>query len=330
MEENVKSISQLLQTVGHQLINAAANKNCNTFRSGIRHLDELLRNFYSGTLVTIGGMCGMGKTSFALNLVNEFAIKQHHPVLFFSLEGTYTSWTNRLLSIVCNIKTTALNSRELNADEWVTFEKLSRSAENAHIYLEAKMINHIDKLCEMAREVKEKHDIHIIFIDYVQLLNARDGYSDNRYLDLNYITRRLKELAKELEVPVVILSQLNRHRIDGEALEEKRPRLADLRDSGTVADDSDMVILLHRPEYYHIYSDERGNDLHGLIEISVPKNRLGPLGRCYAKFNTSTGLMSDASDLVDNMGFEVSDPLKKKGSIPPPPPLSDSLGPLPF
>lgn len=97
-----------------------------------------------------------------------------------------------------------------------------------------------------------------------------------------------------------------------------------------MADDSDMVILLHRPEYYHIYSDERGNDLHGLIEISVPKNRLGPLGRCYAKFNTSTGLMSDASDLVDNMGFEVSDPLKKKGSIPPPPPLSDSLGPLPF
>ena len=138
------------------------------------------------------------------------------------------------------------------------------------------------------------------------------------------------KLAKELEVPVVILSQLNRHRIDGEGLEEKRPRLADLRDSGTVADDSDMVILLHRPEYYHIYSDERGTDLHGLIEISVPKNRLGPLGRCYAKFNTSTGLMSDASDLVDNMGFEVSDPLKKKGSIPPPPPLSDSLGPLPF
>ena len=157
------------------------------------------------------------------------------------------------------------------------FDEYSEIMKDAPIYLEAKKINHIDRLCEVARQVKEEHGIHIIFIDYVQLLNAREGFSDNRYLNLNYITRRLKELAKELEVPIVILSQLSRHKTDGEEMEEKRPRLTDLRDSGTIEEDSDMMILLHRPEYFHVYQDRRGNELYGIMEISVEKNRCASL-----------------------------------------------------
>ncbi len=188
-------------------------------------------------------------------------------------------------------------------------------------------MNHIDKLCEVARQMKEEHDIHIIFVDYVQLLNAKDGYSDNRYLDLNYVTRKLKELAKELEVPVVILSQLNRHLKNGEdVFDGKRPRIADLRDSGTIEEDSDLVILVHRPEYYHIYQDEKGNDLHGMVQLIVAKNRMWALGECDVRFDASTGLMTDYTE--DIIG-EVIDSVPPKCSQLPPPPPSLS-GPLPF
>lgn len=117
------------------------SKKSYSFRSGIMCLDDILKNFYAGTLVTIGGMSSMGKTTFALNLVNEFAIKQRHPLLFFSLEGTYSSWTNRLLSIVCNIKTTHFSdTRLLGADGLETLDKATRGIADAPIYLEAKKI----------------------------------------------------------------------------------------------------------------------------------------------------------------------------------------------
>lgn len=330
MEENIKSLSELLQHGMQDIQNAASYRNSKRYQSDIKGLDDLLHNFFAGTLVTIGGLSGMGKTTFALNLVNEFAIKQRHPLLFFSLEGTYSLWTNRLISIVCNVSTTALVTGKMIPQEWQILDEFSKIMKDAPIYLEAKKINHIDRLCEVARQAKEEHGIHIIFIDYVQLLNAREGFSDNRYLDLNYITRRLKELAKELEVPIVILSQLSRHKTDGEDMEEKRPRLTDLRDSGTIEEDSDMVILLHRPEYFHVYQDRRGNELYGIMEISVEKNRCGGLGRCYVKLNASTGLIKDVTDsFVSLDGFKSANSDGGNSDLPPLPPPSPN-GPMPF
>lgn len=247
------------------------------------------------------------------------------------MEGTYSSWTNRLLSIVCNIKTTHFSdTRLLGADGLETLDKATRGIAEAPIYLEAKKINHVDRLCEVARLAKKELGIHIIFIDYVQLLNSRDGFSDNRYLDLNYITRRLNELAKELDIPVVILSQLSRHKNDDEGLEARRPRLTDLRDSGTIEEDSDMVILLHRPEFFHIYQDEKGNDLHNMIEISVEKNRFGTTGRCLAQIDKETGTITDVSESHDAHEYlnHGNNNEESAGNLHPKTPGSDF--PLPF
>lgn len=327
MEETIHSVSDLLKKVVGQIHQESGQKKKDRLRSNIKSLDDILHNFYAGTLVTIGGMSSMGKTAFALNLVNEFAVKQKHPLLFFSLEGKASLWTTRLLSIVTGISTSSLLDSTLTADDWGKLDQGARLLTGAPIYLEAKRVNHIDKLCEVARKMKEEYGIHIIFVDYVQLLNAKDGYSDNRYFDLNYVTRKLKELAKELEVPIVILSQLNRHMKDEEGLEGKRPRIADLRDSGTIEEDSDLVILVHRPEYYHIYQDEKGNDLHGLVQLIVAKNRMGALGECNVRFEASTGLMVECSgDILGDMN-DVN--RNQGGSLPQAPTFSGDES-LPF
>lgn len=327
MEETIHSVSDILKEVVGHIQQESGQKKKDRLRSNIKSLDDILHNFYAGTLVTIGGMSSMGKTAFALNLVNEFAVKQKHPLLFFSLEGKVSLWTTRLLSIVTGISTSSLLDSTITADDWGKLDQGARLLADAPIYLEAKSVNHIDKLCEVARKMKEEYGIHIIFVDYVQLLNAKDGYSDNRYLDLNYVTRKLKELAKELEVPIVILSQLNRHMKDDEGLEGKRPRIADLRDSGTIEEDSDLVILVHRPEYYHIYQDEKGNDLHGLVQLIVAKNRMGALGECNVRFEASTGLMVDSTG--DILG-EMNDVNRNQGGSLPPGPTFSGDEPLPF
>lgn len=314
MEETILSASDMLNQVMGRITKDSKQRKKERLRSNIKSLDDILHHFYAGSLITIGGASSNGKTALALNLLYELAVKQKHPSLFFSLEGTADSWTTRLLSLVTGIDTASLWEGNLNEDEWQKLDNGAKLLADAPIYLEAKKVNHIDKLCEVARQMKTAHGIHIIFVDYVQLLNAKDGYSDNRYLDLNYVTRRLKELAKELEVPVVMLSQLNRHLKDDEVLDGKKPRISDLRDSGTIEEDSDMVILVHHPELYHVYQDERGNDLHGMIQLIVAKNRMGALGECYVQYNASTGLMSERAAHV----------------LPPPPPPSESIGALPF
>lgn len=324
MEETIHSISDYIPDVVNCVQKEATKKN--KWSSNIKSWDDILHNFYAGTLVTIGGMSGIGKTAFALNLVNEFAVKQKHPLLFFSLESTASLWTTRMLSQVTSVPISFLLNGNLSFDDWENLGKRLKPLEDAPIYLEAKKVNHIDKLCEVARKMKEEHGIHIIFVDYVQLLNAKDGYSDNRYLDLNYVTRKLKELAKELDVPVVILSQLNRHLKEEEGIDAKKPRISDLRDSGTIEEDSDLVILVHRPEYYHIYQDERGNDLQDVIQLIVAKNRMGALGECYVHFDASTGLMTDVSQgSLENTAGVVS---KKQSYQPVPPPLPDGMSPF--
>ena len=325
MVETIHSASEMLKQVVGYIQQDSRQKKKYRLRSNIKSLDDILHNFYAGTLVTIGGMSAVGKTAFALNLVKEFAVKQKHPLLFFSLEGTASLWATRLLSIVSGVSTSSFLDSTLGNADWEKINPLASLLAESPIYMEAKKVNHIDKLCEVARKMKEEHGIHIIFVDYVQLLNAKDGYSDNRYLDLNYVTRKLKELAKELEVPIVILSQLNRHLKDEEGLEGKRPKISDLRDSGTIEEDNDLVIMVHRPEYYHIYQDERGNDLHGKVQLIVAKNRMGDLGECYVNFNPSTGLMTEASDEILGDGGNVNK--KKDDSIPPPP---SANGTLPF
>lgn len=255
--------------------------------TGFERLDEVLGGLVEGTLVTIGGRTGMGKTAFAFNLLRNLAIEKNIPSLYISLEGTEQLCTNMLIACTLNIKYRGLLSGQLVAEEWEKMDKGLPRIANAPVYLDTKSTYTIDDICKTVEESVQEHQVKVVFIDYLQLIFAKTGFTENRYLELNYITRKLKALAKEFNITIVLLSQLNRN-AEGEKRLDHRPVLTDLRDSGTICDDSDVVCFVHRPEYYHIYQDEKGNDMLNKALIIVAKNRLGYIGDTLLYTNMPT------------------------------------------
>lgn len=255
--------------------------------TGFERLDDILGGFVEGTLVTIGGRTGMGKTAFAFNLLRNLSIEKNIPSLYISLESTEQLCTNTLIACTLNIKYRTLLSGQLIAEEWEKLDKGLSRIVNAPVYLDTKSTYTIDDICKTVEESVQEHQVKVVFIDYLQLIFAKTGFTENRYLELNYITRRLKALAKEFNITIVLLSQLNRNS-ECEKRFDHRPVLTDLRDSGTICDDSDVVCFVHRPEYYHIYQDDKGNDMHNIALIIVAKNRLGYTGDALLYTNMPT------------------------------------------
>ena len=267
--------------------------------TGFERLDEVLGGLVEGTLVTIGGRTGMGKTAFAFNLLRNLSIEKKISTLYISLESTEQLCTNMLIACTLNIKYRGLLSSQLVVEEWEKIDKeLSRIA-NAPVYLDTKSTYTIDDICKTVEETVQEHQVKVVFIDYLQLIFAKTGFTENRYLELNYITRRLKALAKEFNITIVLLSQLNRNAED-EKRHDHRPVLTDLRDSGTICDDSDVVCFVHRPEYYHIYQDDKGNDMHNVALIIVAKNRLGNTGEALLYTNMPTLTFSHDNPYTEN------------------------------
>ena len=267
--------------------------------TGFERLDEVLGGLVEGTLVTIGGRTGMGKTAFAFNLLRNLSIEKKISTLYISLESTEQLCTNMLIACTLNIKYRGLLSSQLVVEEWEKIDKeLSRIA-NAPVYLDTKSTYTIDDICKTVEESVQEHQVKVVFIDYLQLIFAKTGFTENRYLELNYITRRLKALAKEFNITIVLLSQLNRNAED-EKRHDHRPVLTDLRDSGTICDDSDVVCFVHRPEYYHIYQDDKGNDMHNVALIIVAKNRLGNTGEALLYTNMPTLTFSHDNPYTEN------------------------------
>ena len=228
----------------------------------------------------------MGKTAFAFNLLRNLAIEKNIPSLYISLESTEQLCTNILIACTLNIKYRGLLSGQLVAEEWEKMDKGLPRIANAPVYLDTKSTYTIDDICKTVEEAVQEHQVKVVFIDYLQLIFAKTGFTENRYLELNYITRKLKALAKEFNITIVLLSQLNRN-VEDEKRYEHRPVLTDLRDSGTICDDSDVVCFVHRPEYFHIYDDEKGNDMRNKALIIVAKNRLGYTGEAVLYTNMS-------------------------------------------
>lgn len=269
------------------------------FSTGFARLDEVLGGLVEGTLVTIGGRTGMGKTAFAFNLLRNLSIEKNIPSLYISLESTEQLCTNMLIACTLNIKYRGMLSGQLIAEEWEKLDKGLPRIANAPVYLDTKSTYTIDDICKTVEESVQEHQVKVVFIDYLQLIFAKTGFTENRYLELNYITRRLKALAKEFNITIVLISQLNRNS-EGEKRFDHRPALTDLRDSGTICDDSDVVCFVHRPEYYRIYQDEKGKDLHNIALIIVAKNRLGYMGDALLYTNMPTLTFSHDNPYTKN------------------------------
>jgi len=252
--------------------------------SGYHGLDDKTSGWQASDLVIIAGRPAMGKTAFALSMAKNIAADYKVPVAFFSLEMSNQQLVNRLISNACEIEGKKILNGQLQQDEWERLDKRVNTLLGAPLYVDDTPGLSVFELRTKARRLVREHGVKVIMIDYLQLMNANGMRFSSRQEEVSTISRSLKSLAKELDIPILALSQLNRGVEAREGLEGKRPQLSDLRESGAIEQDADMVIFVHRPEYYHIYQDDSGRDLHGMAQIIIAKHRKGATGDVLLNF----------------------------------------------
>ncbi len=252
--------------------------------SGYTALDNVTSGWQKSDLIILAGRPAMGKTSFALSIAKNIAVDYREPIAFFSLEMNNVQLVDRLISNVCEIEGKKIMNGQLLPDEWQRLDKYMARLTGAPIYVDDTPGMSIFELRTKARRLVREKGVKIIMIDYLQLMNANGMRFGNRQEEVSTISRSLKGLAKELNIPIIALSQLNRTVENREGLEGKRPQLSDLRESGAIEQDADMVLFVHRPEYYKILQDEKGRDLRGKAQIIIAKHRKGATGDVLLAF----------------------------------------------
>ncbi|MDR0894748.1 MAG: replicative DNA helicase [Prevotellaceae bacterium] len=286
----------------YQLIQKAAARadGLSGLESGFTQLDKLTSGWQNSDLVIIAARPAMGKTAFVLSMAKNMAVNYRYPVALFSLEMSNVQLVNRLISNVCEIPSEKIKSGQLADYEWQQLDYKLRDLIDAPLYVDDTPSLSVFELRTKARRLVREHQVKIIIIDYLQLMNASGMSYGNRQEEVSTISRSLKGLAKELNIPIVALSQLNRGVENREGEEGKRPQLSDLRESGAIEQDADMVCFIHRPEYYKIYqSSVDGADLRGIAEIIIAKHRNGAIGDVRLRFRGElTRFQNPEDDMV--------------------------------
>lgn len=296
--------------------------------SGLRKLDEVTCGWQKSDLVIIAGRPAMGKTAFALSVAKNIAADQHIPMAFFSLEMTDVQLANRLMSNACMIEGQKLLSGQMDREDWKRLDKYLPVLTDAPLYIDDTEGLSVMELRSKARRLKKEHDIQLIMVDYLQLMTASGMRYNSRQEEVSLISRSLKGLAKDLNVPVLALSQLNRGVESREGVEGKRPQLSDLRESGAIEQDADMVIFLHRPEYYGILQSEDGfTDYRGKAEVIIAKHRKGATGIVRMDFKGQFTRFENPEDntLTPDAGGEIRDSAINGGNSPMPFPPPDAF-----
>ena len=240
--------------------------------TGFDDFDKMTRGLNKGNLIIIAGRPGMGKTSFALNVAQHAAIREQSPVGIFSLEMSQSELALRILSSETDIGFGPLRSGHLSNKNWQTLIRKVKDISSAPIFIDDSASPTLLELASRARRLKAEHGLRLVIVDYLQLMEAGGRY-ENRNLEISAITRGLKQLAKELDIPVIALSQLSRQ--PERRGKDHRPQLADLRESGSIEQDADLVSFIYRDEVYN--PDDPTN--RGLAELIVAKHRNGETGR---------------------------------------------------
>ena len=243
--------------------------------SSYRDLDRLTGGFQGSDLVIVAGRPGMGKTSFCLNVAVSLAAEQVPvPVAIFSLEMSKKQLIQRLLCMDGKVGLNKMRTARLTDLEWAGLHQAANHLYEMPIFVDDTPEISVLELRAKARRLKKTNDIGLVIIDYLQLMRSV-GKSENRQQEISLISRSLKSLAKELDIPVMALSQLNRA-VEGR--QDRRPQLADLRESGAIEQDADLVLFIYRPEVYGIDIQD-GHSTEGLAEVILEKHRNGPTGK---------------------------------------------------
>jgi replicative DNA helicase len=238
--------------------------------SGFTDFDELTRGLNPSNLIIIAGRPGMGKTSFALNIAQHVAIRENKAVGVFSLEMSQQELALRIISSEADVGFGPLRSGHLSQKQWNKVVEKVRHVASAPIYIDDSASPNLLEVASKARRLKAEKHLSLLIIDYLQLMQAGGRY-ENRNLEISAITRSLKQLSKELDIPVMTLSQLSRQ--PERRGSDRRPQLADLRESGSIEQDADLVAFIYRDEVYHPETEDQG-----VAELIVAKHRNGPTG----------------------------------------------------
>lgn len=236
--------------------------------TGYIDLDEKTAGFQNSELIIIAARPSVGKTSLALNIARHMAVEEKHPVFFVSLEQSRIELTERLLCCQARVDSHKLRKGHLSSEDMQRLIEAGGALRPVRLFLDDTPGQGMLRIAANARRLKMRHGIKAVFIDYLQLIEP-DNRRDSRQEQVAAISRRLKFLAKELQIPVVALAQVNR---SSEDRQDHRPRLADLRESGSIEQDADTVMMLHRPEMYEPGQHE------GTVEVIIAKQRNGPTG----------------------------------------------------
>ena len=251
--------------------------------TGLRDLDAVLGGLHQSDLDILAARPSMGKTSFAMNIAENSKVS----VLIFSLEMSKNQLASRMLSGRAKINLSRLTTGKLHADDWERLNQAAGTVSEFPIYVDDSPALHFSEVKRRSRIAYKRYGIRLVIIDYLQLMRGDAGKNGNREAEIASISRALKALAKELSIPVLALSQLNR---DLEKRSDKRPQLSDLRESGQIEQDADVVMFIYRDE---VYNKDPNNPNRGKADIIVAKHRNGPIGYATVAFSPETTTFMD-------------------------------------
>lgn len=287
--------------------------------SGFHALDKITSGWQKSDLIIIAARPAMGKTAFVLSMAKNIAVDQGIPCAIFSLEMSNVQLVNRLIVNVCQISAEKIKNGQLDDHEWVRLDTKIKNLQGAPIYIDDTPSLSILELRTKARRLVRDHGVKIIIIDYLQLMNAQGMSFFSREGEVSLISRSLKGLAKELDIPIIALSQLNRgveNRGATNQVEGKKPQLSDLRESGAIEQDADMVCFIHRPEYYKLYQDPvSGKDLRGVAQVIIAKHRNGATADVDLRFRSEYAQFMNEDDYAEVMPGVVPAPYGDEGGV---------------
>lgn len=261
--------------------------------TGFTELDRMTSGWQNSDLVILAARPGMGKTAFVLSMARNAAVLSNKSVGIFSLEMSSMQLVKRLIASEAELSSEKIRSGKLEEHEWQQLHTKISTIEDAKLFIDDTPALTVLDLKAKARRLKRQRGLDMVIIDYLQLMRGDEGSGNtkgNREQEISYISRSLKGLAKELDIPVIALAQLSRA---VEQRQDKRPMLSDLRESGSIEQDADLVTFIYRPEYYGVTQDEEGNDNTGLTEIIIRKHRNGSPGTINLKFIKHFGKFAD-------------------------------------
>ncbi|WP_420066742.1 replicative DNA helicase [Sporosarcina ureae] len=244
--------------------------------TGFRDLDKITAGFQRNDLIIVAARPSVGKTAFALNVAQNVATKAGENVAIFSLEMGAEQLVMRMLCAEGNIDAQVLRTGTLEADDWRKLTMAMGTLSNAGIFIDDSPGLRVNEIRSKCRRLQQEHGLGMVMIDYMQLIMGSGRGSDNRQQEVSEISRSLKALARELKIPVVALSQLSR---GVEQRQDKRPMMSDLRESGSIEQDADIVSFLYREDYY-----DKETEMQNMIEIIIAKQRNGPTGTVTLAF----------------------------------------------